>query len=194
MGEYGKVWMGFHPKFYLTYHFFIIKKRKKIKKKIKWICTAWLCTSQNCPYQFIKSYSEDSTLWNDNINREHRAWLYIAQQEASVWAAGEIIINNNKQLSCVRLFVTPWTVSPWNAPGQNTGVGSLSLLQGIFPTEGSNPGLLHCSQGWADCACFYGDPTPIPTPGAGVLWAASSNLSTERDLEGRATIRNSISS
>ena len=29
-------------------------------------------------------------------------------------------------------------------PGQNTGVGSLSLLQGIFPTQGSNPGLLHC--------------------------------------------------
>ena len=32
---------------------------------------------------------------------------------------------------------------PWNSPGQNTGVGSLSLLQGIFPTQGSNPGLLH---------------------------------------------------
>ena len=29
---------------------------------------------------------------------------------------------------------TPWTVSPWNSPGQNTGVGSLSLLQEIFPT------------------------------------------------------------
>ena len=36
--------------------------------------------------------------------------------------------------------------SPWNSPGQNTGVGSLSLLQGIFPTQGSNPGLHHCSQ------------------------------------------------
>ena len=34
----------------------------------------------------------------------------------------------------------------WNSPGQNTGVGSLSLLQGIFPTQGSNPGLLHCRQ------------------------------------------------
>ena len=36
--------------------------------------------------------------------------------------------------------------SLWNSPGQNTGVGSLSLLQGIFPTQGSNPGLLHCRQ------------------------------------------------
>ena len=33
--------------------------------------------------------------------------------------------------------------SPWNSPGQNTGVGSLSLLQG-FPIQGSNPGLPHC--------------------------------------------------
>ena len=34
--------------------------------------------------------------------------------------------------------------SPWNSPGQNTGVGSLSLLQGVFPTQESNPGLPHC--------------------------------------------------
>ena len=35
--------------------------------------------------------------------------------------------------------------SPWISPGQNTGMGSLSLLHGIFPTQGLNPGLLHCS-------------------------------------------------
>ena len=33
---------------------------------------------------------------------------------------------------------------PWNSPGQNTGLGGLSLLQRIFQTQGSNPGLLHC--------------------------------------------------
>ena len=32
----------------------------------------------------------------------------------------------------------------WNSLGQNTGVDSRSLLQGIFPTQGLNPGLLHC--------------------------------------------------
>ena len=36
--------------------------------------------------------------------------------------------------------------SSWNSPGQNTGVGSLSLLQGIFPTQGLNPGLLNFRQ------------------------------------------------
>ena len=35
--------------------------------------------------------------------------------------------------------------SPWNSPGQNTGVGHLSLLQGIFPTQGSN--LVSCIAG-----------------------------------------------
>ena len=37
---------------------------------------------------------------------------------------------------------------PWNTPGQNTGVGSLldCLLQGIFPTQRLNPGLLLCRQ------------------------------------------------
>ena len=44
-----------------------------------------------------------------------------------------------KSLSHVRLFVTPWT-----SPGQNTGGGSRSLLQRIFPTQGWNPGLPHC--------------------------------------------------
>ena len=34
--------------------------------------------------------------------------------------------------------------NPWNSPGKNTGVGSLSLLQGIFPTQGLKLGLLHC--------------------------------------------------
>ena len=36
--------------------------------------------------------------------------------------------------------------TPWSSLGQNTRVGSLSLLQGIFPTQGSNPGLPHCRQ------------------------------------------------
>ena len=34
--------------------------------------------------------------------------------------------------------------SPWTSPGHNTGVDSLSLLRGIFSTQGSNPGLQHC--------------------------------------------------
>ena len=45
-----------------------------------------------------------------------------------------------KSFSHVRLFA-----ATWNSPGQNIGVGSLSLFQGIFPTQGSNP-CPHCRQ------------------------------------------------
>ena len=55
-----------------------------------------------------------------------------------------------KSLSCIRLFVTPWTVAH-QAPLpmrfsrlKNTGVGCCFLLQGIFLTQGSKPGLPHC--------------------------------------------------
>ena len=53
--------------------------------------------------------------------------------------------------SHVRLFATPWTVAhqvplSMDSPGKHTGIGSHSLLQGIFLTQGLNLGLLHCRQ------------------------------------------------
>ena len=42
---------------------------------------------------------------------------------------------------CPTLLRPQGLYSTWNSPGQNAGVGSLSLLQGIFPTQGSNPAL-----------------------------------------------------
>ena len=49
--------------------------------------------------------------------------------------------------------------SPWNSLGQNTGVGNLSLPQGIFPTQGSNPGLPNCRR--ASWATMYSSGTLI---------------------------------
>ena len=43
-----------------------------------------------------------------------------------------------RELEPTRLFC------PWNFPGKNAGVGCHFLLQGVFPTQGSNPRLLHC--------------------------------------------------
>ena len=57
-----------------------------------------------------------------------------------------------KSLSRARLFATPWTVActkvlhPWDFQGKCTGVGCHFLLQGIFPTQGLNPGLSPCRQ------------------------------------------------
>ena len=46
--------------------------------------------------------------------------------------------------SCLTLCNPMDLCSHWNSLGPNTGVGSLSLLQGIFPIQGSNPGLPYC--------------------------------------------------
>ena len=52
-------------------------------------------------------------------------------------------------LSHIQLFATPWTVTrqaplcPWDCLGKHAGVGCHFLLQGIFPTQGLNPFLLH---------------------------------------------------
>ena len=53
--------------------------------------------------------------------------------------------SENESYSVVSNSLRPYGLySPWNSPGQNSEVGSLSLLQGILPTQGSNPGLQHC--------------------------------------------------
>ena len=66
-------------------------------------------------------------------------------------------------LSCVWHFVTLWTVAhqaPLSIPGKNTGVGCHALLQGIFPTQGSNPHLLH----------WQADSLPLSHPGSPRRW------------------------
>jgi len=57
--------------------------------------------------------------------------------------------NESESESCSVLSDCLWPqelYSPWNSPGQNTGVGSFSFLQGIFPTQGLNPDLWRCRQ------------------------------------------------
>ena len=58
--------------------------------------------------------------------------------------------------------------SPWNSPGQNTGLGSLSLLQGIFPSQGLNPWLLHCRQILYQLSHQGGPLLPLPLPEFGL--------------------------
>ena len=66
--------------------------------------------------------------------------------------------------------------TPWTSPGQNTGVGSHSLLQGIFPTQGLNPGLPHFRQifyqlSHQESPGFWPSfPTPVLLPGKSLGW------------------------
>ena len=55
--------------------------------------------------------------------------------------------SESESRSVMSKFLRPHGLySPWNSPGQNTGVGSLFLLQGIFSNQGLNLGLPHCRQ------------------------------------------------
>ena len=81
-------------------------------------------------------------------------------------------------ISRVWLFVTLWTEAcqaplSRDSPGKNTGVGCCALLQGIFPTQGSNPcllWLLHCGQ-----------------IGEAALYSSSLSISAQRALESITT-------
>ena len=59
----------------------------------------------------------------------------------------------------------------WNCPGQNTGVGSLSLLQGIFLTQESNWGLLHCRRILYQLS-YQGSPLRYTDPLAITAWSS----------------------
>ena len=73
--------------------------------------------------------------------------------------------------------------SPWNSPSQNTGIGNHSLLQGIFPTQGSNPGLVHCR--WILYQLSHkGSPTILDW----VAYSFSSGSSWLRNLTGISCI------
>ena len=56
------------------------------------------------------------------------------------------LIYNESEVAQLCLTLCTRLLCPWGFPGKNTGVGWHFLLQGIFPTQGSNPGLLHWRQ------------------------------------------------
>ena len=109
----------------------VINAIHKNIKKIKLLCWA----SETYAILFIKYTS----IKNNNgkiLILIHMIHLGKTNRPLSeVWSESRSVVSDS---------LWPHGLYPRNSPGQNTGVGSLSLLQGIFPTQGSNPGLPHC--------------------------------------------------
>ena len=86
--------------------------------------------------------------YNASVNRE-RTCFFSSQGWNEGWGICHFLAASRVSESCSLMSnsLQPHDLySSRNSPGQNTGVGSFFFLQGIFRTQGSNPGLLHCRQ------------------------------------------------
>ena len=120
------------------------------------------------PTSALYPHSEQAVLrlclWTQE-NRESKEG-FLSVLSISIWAQAskgkwEIpLFVKSESKSCSVVSSSLWLYSPWNSPGQNTGVGSFSLLQGLFPTQGSNPGLLHCRRILYQLS-YQGNPSPL---------------------------------
>ena len=77
----------------------------------------------------------DKGAWGAIVNRVTKSWTWLKWLKWSCSVVSDSLLPHG-------LYLT----SPWNFPGKSTVVGCHFLLQGIFPTQGLNPGFLHCRQ------------------------------------------------
>ena len=97
-------------------------------------------------FSMFSYISINSTSCRVTSNQFAQGCLSFSNEIPASWEISSVN-SFSESLSVVSDSLRPHRLySPWNSPGQNTGMGSHSLLQGIFPTQGLNPGLLHCRQ------------------------------------------------
>ena len=103
------------------------------------------------PVYGMKQFESSKMLFMQNLNDD------IKKQNIELYTLYEMYFSNVKTSGSGSCSVVSDSLQPhrlllarllcaWNSPGRNTGVGSHSLLQGIFLTQGLNLGLPHCRQ------------------------------------------------
>ena len=130
----------------ITDHFTMQEKLPEHQKKRNDILSFFSCSQKNQEnVHFLKSKvrSYKILFLRECIHFFHPLSIYTSVQE--VFAEACLCVYESH--SVVSDSLCPHVLySPWNSPGQNTGVDSLSLLQRIFLSQRLNPGLLHCGQ------------------------------------------------
>ena len=83
--------------------------------------------------------------WNETNQKTQKPHITANSSKVELLLSAVQSTNESESHSVVFDSLQPHGLySPWNSPGQNIGAGSHSLLQGIFPTQGPNPGLSYC--------------------------------------------------
>ena len=155
-------------------------------------------TSFNLNYLFTRLYLQ-IVIRLQHVNFGSETIESITDGESKAWSRksikGEVLVAQLcPTLGPHRLQPTR-LLCPWDFPGKDTGVGCHFLLQGIFPTQGSKPGLLHCRQMlyWLS---YKGSPgenrARVISPGkAYYLWGSRQNekMTTELGCSGNSELR-----
>ena len=124
------------------------KRRTLVSDHVSKIVTV----GDHCPGKYLASPSFGVTAVTNSLphTRYSTCIIIFGLEESSVSWCYFIHVRACvlSQFCCIWLFATLWTVAhrllcPWDSPGKSTGVGRHFLLHGIFPTQGSNPCLLH---------------------------------------------------
>ena len=120
-----------------------------------WVCAVWWCSLASYNPYGCKESDITEQLNNNNFSKPVVYYKVNCAPSGNIWQCLETFLVVmivgvmsewvSKSHSVVSDSLWPCGLyGPWNSPGQNTRVDSHSLLQEIFQTQGSNPGLMHC--------------------------------------------------
>ena len=132
-----------------SYIHFILSETEKEKHILVYLSRA-LFQNHQCHCGFMwKSWTpaSENTIWKHKPRGDFSFWEHRITWEK--WLNYRVVVLSLSVMSDSFLphgLQPTRLLCPWNFPGKNTGVDCHFLLQGIFPTQGSNPSLLYwCS-------------------------------------------------